>query len=218
MRKISEPIAKACLCIAIGVAVIAVRAQDATTPAQNAVLEGLQLSSQAGTEPGEKVVTGYFIFRDKPSSYFYELKQKEKTLVFEFYDSEKGASPIPSTSEDPILGFSIDQKKVDVNKEVTGLNPEWHDVIVVTLKLRKLPIVTVDAEYNITTFTYKWTTDPAKVEKYTVKEKKNQVWVWTGVGLGVVGAVGVTAYLLTRNPPPPPDTGLTTLDLPLHQQ
>lgn len=61
---------------------------------QNAILEGIQISSDSGETAQEKIVTCYFIFRDKPTSYFYEAKQKEKEIVFEFNDVIVGPSPI----------------------------------------------------------------------------------------------------------------------------
>jgi hypothetical protein len=185
---------------------------------QNAVIEGIQLSSEPGKEPGENIVTCYFIFRDKPSSYFYEVKKGTKKLVFEFNDTQKGSSPIPSTKQMPIEGFDIEQKKIDINKEVKGLTPEWHDLISVTFSMSAIPQISVTDEYNIISFTYKWSNDPAKSGKYAVKEgKANGVMISSfGVlGLGIVG-VGVY-YLFIKKPPPPPVEGpLDTFDLPSH--
>jgi hypothetical protein len=142
-------------------------------PVQNAVLEGIQLSSEPGKETGENIVTCYFIFRDKPSSYFYETKKKLNKLVFEFNDTQKGTSPIPSAKQAPIEGFDIEQKKIDVNKEVKGLNPEFHDMISVTFNLTALPQISVTDEYNVISYSFKWSSDPTKLEKYVSKEGKS---------------------------------------------
>jgi hypothetical protein len=207
-----------CMCAVVALWFgVSVRAQDAPGVVQNAVLEGIQFSSEEGKEPGEKVVTCYFIFKDKPSSYFYEVRKKQKKLLFEFNDTQKGTSPVASLKEEPIEGFDIEQKKVDVNKEVKGLNQEWHDLITITFDLRKLPQIDVKDEYNVISFSYKWTTDPLKEKTYEiVEEGKNNLVVWGSVGgLGLIGG-GILIYYLRPHNPPPPDGPIDVSDLPSH--
>jgi hypothetical protein len=182
---------------------------------QNAVIESIQLSSEAGTEPGEKVVSCYFIFRDKPSSYFYEMRRAEKKLVFEFNDTEKGSSPIQSAGEAPILGFTIDQKRVDVNKDVRGLNPEFHDMISVSFSLDNIPNITVNDEYSVISFSYKWTTDPSKAAKYAVKQGAPWAIIGSAGGLGLIGG-GILIYVLVNQKEPVKPGPLPDGDLPIH--
>lgn len=192
-------------------------AQPSSGIVQNAVLEGIQFSSEPGKEPEEKVITCYFIFRDKPSSYFYEVRKKTKKLVFEFNDTQKGTSPVASQKETPIEGFEIEQKKIDVNKEVRGLNQEWHDLISVSFDLSMLPQVHVSDEYNVISFSYKWTTDPLKIKNYVVQDdgKKNLV-IWGSVGgLALIGG-GILIFLPHKTTPPPGP--LSKDDLPSHTQ
>jgi hypothetical protein len=196
-------------------AVVPAVAQEENKVTQNAVLEGVQLSSEAGKEPGEKVVSCYFIFRDKPSSYFYEMKRAEKRLVFEFNDAEKGGSPIQSAAEAPILGFMIDQKKVDVNKDVRGLNPEFHDMVSVSFNLDNIPNITVNDEYTVISFTYKWTTDPSKAGKYAVKDNKTWIYAGSAGGLVALGG-GILAWYLLRPPVNKQAEPLDITDLPSH--
>ncbi len=165
-------------------------AAHAQPAVQNAVLEGIQISSEEGEKPDEKLITCYFIFRDKPTSYFYDINRKAKTLVFEFNDTEMGSSPIPSQSEPPISGFEIEKKRVDKNAEIRGLKPEWHDLIEVTFSLDNIPVITVNDQYNIITFTYKWATNPEKIEEYAMEEKKN---IFVPVSLATVGGAGAAA-------------------------
>ena len=188
-------------------------------PVQNAVLEGIQLSSEPGKVADENIVTCYFIFRDKPSSYFYETKKKLNKLVFEFNDTQKGTSPIPSTKQSPIEGFEIEQKKIDVNREVKGLNPEFHDMISVTFSLTAMPLISVTDEYNVISFSFKWSTNAAKQVTLTSKEgKANPAVVTTLTGGGIL-LLGAAAYLWWRlRPPPTPIQGdLDISDLPSHK-
>jgi len=183
---------------------------------QNAVVEGIQLSSEAGEKAGEKVVTCYFIFRDKPSSYFYNVNQKEKKMVFEFNDTEMGSSPIASVAEAPISGFELQKKRVNVNELIKGLTPEWHDLVQVTFALTDIPKITVTDQYNIITFSYKW--NPADKAAYTEAPKKHPapiVLAATGGGL-VVGGI-IAAVLIARPPAVVSDKPLPINDLPDHQ-
>jgi hypothetical protein len=185
--------------------------------AQNAVLEGIQLSSEPGKEAGEIMITCYFIFRDKPSSYFYEVKKKTSKLVFEFHDTQKGASPIASQKLSPIEGFVVEQKKLDANREVKGLNPEWHDMITVTFDLTLIPQINVTDEYNVISYTFKWSSDPAQARKYVLQEGKTN-WGLVGglVGGGAVLA-GVGLWYFLKPVPTPAENPLDTNDLPSHQ-
>ena len=190
-------------------------------PVQNAVLEGIQLSSEPGKAADENIVTCYFIFRDKPSSYFYETKKKLNKLVFEFNDTQKGTSPIPSTKQSPIEGFEIEQKKIDVNREVKGLNPEFHDMISVTFNLTALPQISVTDEYNVISYSFKWSTNPAKQVSLTSKEgKSNPVLIGSLAGGGAILIGGaIYAYLKYFAPKKPvPEGDLDTFDLPSHKQ
>jgi hypothetical protein len=169
-------------------------ADDLTT--QNAILEGVQISSEPSPDPGEKVVSTYFIFRDKPSSFFYEVREKEKKLVFEFNDVKMGASPIESMSEEPIKGFKVDQRKVNVNEEIRGLEPEWHSVVTVTFDLDNIPIITVNEEYSVISFSYKWSSDPTKLKNYVAGQSNAKWWIIGGsAGVVVAGAVAVAVVL-----------------------
>jgi hypothetical protein len=197
-----------------------VPATAAASAVPDAVLEGIQVSSEPSKESGSDVtVTCYFIFRDKPSSYFYEVKRKANKLVFEFNDAQKGTSPIPSQKVSPLEGFELDQHKVDVNREVKGLNPELHDQVSVSFNLSAIPKIHVSDEYNVISFSFKWSTDPAKLK--TLVDNAGQTnWGLVG-GLAGGGAVvlGAALYYLLKPPPPPPVAGaLDTSDLPSHSQ
>lgn len=167
---------------------------------QNAVLEGIQISKEPGESLDESIITSYFIFRDKPSNYFYEVKKKQKLIEFEFDDVVEGSSPIASVEEPPIKGFKIESKKIDKNKDVVGLNPEWHDVIKVTFLFDAVPKITVKDEYSIISFSFRWSTKEDKADMY-VEEDRNRrpllfVLLGTGAALG-----GLGAYLFLKPDP-----------------
>ncbi|MBD3242115.1 MAG: hypothetical protein GF331_16105 [Chitinivibrionales bacterium] len=184
---------------------------------QTAVLEGVQITSEPSTEPGEKMVTCYFIFREKPSSFFYEIKAKENKLVFEFNDVKKGSAPIQSVSEPPIKGFTIRQDRVDVNKEIRGLKPEWHDVVYVTFSLDAIPRITVKEEYSVISFSYKWSTDPTMAEKYVEDTGRPKWLIPTLSGVGGAAVAGVIIALVAGGDvEPEPPQPLSTDDLPVH--
>jgi len=192
------------------------RLAEADNNTQDAIIEGIQISTEKGQTDDEKIVSGYFIFRDKPTSYFYETKLREKKIIFEFNDARVGASPVPSVAEAPIKGFTIEEGKVDVNKTVRGLKPEWHNMIRVTFDLDAVPEVHVNDEYSIVSFSFKWTSDPAKVKKYTVKDPKGKIIVLTSSGVAGLGLGAAIIVLATRPPVEPPLKPLETNDLPHH--
>lgn len=192
---------------------------DPSAHIQNAVVEGIQISSEPGDSPDEKVVTCYFIFRDKPSSYFYEVNRKEMKLIFEFNDTELGSSPIQSQAEPPITGFSLEKKRVNVNEQIKGLNPEWHDVVMVTFDIEAVPDIQVTDQYNIISFSYKWSTNPEKIAEYAQVEKKSPVLPIT-LGAAGGGAVAAAVYYFAvvrgGKDDKPEDEPLSTSDLPSH--
>jgi hypothetical protein len=179
-----------------------------------AVIEGVQISSEPGEKPNEKVVSAYFIFKDKPSSYFYEVKVKEKKVIFEFNDTRTSGAPVESVSEPPIKGFTVEDRKVNVNKEIKGLKPEYHSQIRVVFNVAAVPKVNVTDEYNVISFTYKWTTDSSKLDDYVIKPAKKWPW-WVGGGTVLAGG-GAAAWWFTRPPPPVEVKDLGISDLPQH--
>jgi hypothetical protein len=179
-----------------------------------AVIEGVQISSEPGGRPDEKVITAYFIFRDKPSSYFYEVKVKEKKVIFEFNDTRTSGAPVESVSEPPVKGFTVEDRKINVNKDIKGLRPEYHSQIRVVFNVDAVPDINVSDEYNIISFSYKWTTDSSKLNQYVIKPPK--IWPWfVGTGTVLAGG-GVAAWWFTRPPPETPLEELSIDDLPSH--
>jgi len=182
---------------------------------QDAIIEGLQVSTEKGSTDDEVIVTCYFIFRDKPSSYFYEVNRKERKLTFEFVDARTGTSPIAALEQAPIQEIVITEDQVDANKEIKGLNPEWHDMIRISFQLEHIPVISVSDESNIISFKYKWTTDPEKITQYIESSKFPLVFWISGGTLGGIG-IGVLTYFLIPKKEPVINNTLDISDLPGH--
>lgn len=178
---------------------------------QNAIIEGIQLTAENNETSDEKVISCYFIFRDKPTSYFYEVKVRDKKLIFEFNDTKTGSSPVPTASEYPIKGFKIEAGKMNINKDVKGLMPEWHDLIRVIFDLDQVPKVHVSDEYSIISFSFKWTSDPSKFKLYTVKDNSRKVVIISTATVGGI-LIGGGIYALVKMLQPPETEGPIPFD------
>lgn len=178
---------------------VATQSDERKSVVQNAVLEGVQLSSEPGEVADESIITCYFIFRDRPTSYFYEVKMKDKAIVFEFNDVERGVSPIPSAKEIPIQGFRIENEKVNANREVVGLKAEWHDILKITFFMDAIPEITVKDEYSVISFAFKWSSNPDKIKELAVKEENKKPLLFGLLGGGVAIGGGLGAFLLLRD-------------------
>ncbi|MDR0307779.1 MAG: hypothetical protein LBI42_13210 [Chitinispirillales bacterium] len=181
---------------------------------QDAVIEGLQFSSEPGGTEDEVIISCYFIFRDKPTSYFYDLNRKDKKLVFEFADARTGSSPVQVTEQSPIKGIVIEEMQVDANKEIKGLNPEWHNYIRVTMNLSHIPVISVSDEQNIISFKYRWTTNPEKYPQYIEPNRFPLVFWLSGGALGAIG-IGLLTYFLIPKKENVIDPTLPIDDLPV---
>jgi len=220
-RKRLIPIAAATLCLFAGSA----SAQDETpdaTAIQNAVLEGVNFSTEKGATADEQIITCYFIFKDKPTSYYYnkmsDPKTKEKKIIFEFNDTQIGTSPISYEVAQPITTFKIDKDRFNANAEVKGLNPEWHDKMVVTFNVNSLPkLLTVSDQYNIISFSYKWTSDAGKTAQYAESDKKSPVVpIILSTSGGVVAAISLWLIFGPGKGETPVEEPLRIDDLPQH--
>ncbi len=181
---------------------------------QNTSIEGIQISHEPGNKTDEIVVSGYFIFKEKPVSYFYEVKQPEKKIIFEFNDTKAPAAPIPSVAEPPIQKFTVEQHKIDVNKDIRGLIPEFHNQVRVTFFLDNIPDIHVSDQANVILFSYKWTTDPKKVDKYVLKPG-SKGWIKYTAGGVVVAGVGAAFALKGKSSG---SSEISTSGLPVHKQ
>jgi len=162
---------------------------------EKAQLVGVQLESKPGAVKDETATDISFIFIDRPTAYYHNLK--DSVLTIEFYDAVISDQELTPIKEAPFSNSIITKEKVNVNKDIEGLQAEYKDIVRVVLTLQ--PEVKIDYtmtdDYNVVTFTSFWTKS-GKL-KTTVTGSKSRTWMWV-VG-GVVGVSGgVVAYLLTR--------------------
>jgi hypothetical protein len=183
--------------------------------AQNTSIEGIQISHEPGNKADEVIVSGYFIFKEKPASYFYEVKQLEKKIVFEFNDTKTPAVPIPSVTEPPIQKFTVEQRRIDVNKDVKGLTPEFHNQVRVTLFLDNIPDIHVNDQANVILFSYKWTTNLQKIDKYVLKPGSKG---WIKYAAGGVAVAGIGAAFALKGGSSTSGSAISTSDLPQHSK
>ncbi len=107
-----------------------------------------------------------------------------------------------------------------MNKAVKGLNPDLHDMVSVTFSLSAIPRINVTDEYNVISFNFKWSSDPAKQKTLIDEPGRVKPGVIAGVGGGVLVAGGIAAWFILKSIPPHQQNGgpLDTANLPSHSQ
>jgi hypothetical protein len=181
-----------------------------------AIIEVIQASTEPGLKPEEKIVSWYIIFQSKKASnYSYVVQENEKKLVFEFSNTK--SKQFPSLAEPPVQGFSIETIGADTSKSGGGTAAS-SSLVRATFALDAIPVITVNDEFNIISFSYKWTTNPKKVEEYILKKSPSKIIIWSAAGLTGVG-LGIGGYFILRNRHVDQGpVGLSTIDLPVHPQ
>ena len=160
---------------------------------EKAQLVGVQLESKPGATKDETMTDISFIFIDRPTAYYHS--QKDNVLSVEFYDAVIGAEELPKIKQPPFTDCVIAMEKMDVNKDIEGMAPEFKDVVrvVFTLEAGVQIDYTMTDDFNVVTLSSAWSKTGSIVSKKT--QKKSKLWMWI-VG-GVVGVSGATAaYLL----------------------
>jgi hypothetical protein len=142
--------------------------QPAQPKQQNAVLKSIEFVSTPSEKVKDEFVgTCRFVFYNHPSSYFYYYSNhKKKSLTFEFNDVEPGKDTIPSTKLAPFTGFTLEDFNVDVNKEVKGLQPEFHHGVKVSINTEWFPHLVVSENVDTISFSYTRTTDTTRFHSY----------------------------------------------------
>ncbi|MFH0920829.1 MAG: hypothetical protein V1913_10750 [Fibrobacterota bacterium] len=165
---------------------------------QKAQLVGIQVDEKPGVTEKEKLTDISFIFVDKPSAYYHNFK--DGLLVVDFYDAQLGEEKLPDITQAPFTGSTIAIDKIDVNKDIEGMQPLFKDIVRVTLPVQQgLDIdFTMSDDFNVVTLATVWTAGGKLGEKSRKTGKKSYKWMWiTG---GVVGVTtGTVLYFFLSN-------------------
>jgi hypothetical protein len=168
---------------------------------EKAQLVGIQVDEKPGATDKEKLTDVSFIFTGKPRQYFHTLK--ENVLTLEFYDAQPGEDKLPAIKQAPFAGCTIATDKVDVNKDIEGMEPLLKDIVRVTLPLQAGVTIdyTLSDDFNVITHATVWSKEGAIKNLKT--QKKSKAWMY--IAGGIVGVTaGTVAYLFFKAPS---DTG-----------
>ena len=159
---------------------------------EKAQLVGVQLESKTGATKDETMTDISFIFIDRPTAYYHS--QKDNVLTVEFYDAVIGAETLPRIKEQPFTDCMIAMEKMNVNKDIEGMAPEFKDVVRVAFTLEAGVQIdyTMADDFNVVTLYSTWSRTGSIVSMKTAK--KSKLWMWV-VG-GVVGVSGAAATYL----------------------
>ena len=126
-----------------------------------------------------------------PSAFFDYYDDKRKSIVLDLYDVKMGESAIDSLKEHPILGSSVEETQVDLNKDVEGLKPDLRDVIRVSLRTNFNFEYDVEEEFGVVTLKFKWS---RKIEKKLNRSKTSIYWKFP-LATAVISGLGYYAYI-----------------------
>ncbi len=152
--------------------------------------EGLFLETNLNW--GSKELSISFLFSEEPSygiTYFSFYDSTIKAIVLDFYDSFIGESILDSIQEFPIQSCKVEQYKVDLNKGISGLKPDYRDVVRIKLfSDYDIPIRVFQNNFNVIQLSLEWNDD---IRKSLTKKDNSIYWkipmavfLMTGIGWG----------------------------------
>jgi hypothetical protein len=171
---------------------------------EKAQLVGVQVDEKPGATEKEKLTDVAFIFTGKPSAYYHTYK--DSILTIDFYDAEPGEEKLPDINQAPFSGCTIAKDKIDVNKDIEGLEPLLKDIVRVTLPVQKDITIdyTLSDDFNVITLSTVWAKGGNIKSGKT--QKKSRTWMYIAGGIVGVTAGTITYVFLkgsTEAPPPP---------------
>lgn len=168
----------------------------------------VSMDTEQGMTPDEKAVFITFQFNRKPSNYFHYYMNDPTRLVFDFNDTKLGDDAIVLVPEQPYLTCNVEGMKVDINRDVEGLEADIRDMVRISMSSDyKIHYSVRDERFSVI-LNYHWSTDPAKQQQYIIREK-SKWWLWTLLGTGAVGG-GVAAWWFTQEKEEEPEVPLGT--------
>ena len=142
-----------------------------------------------------------YLLTESPSAYFNYYDEAKKAVVFDFYDTRIGDSPIEPIRESPFTNSTVELFKQDLNKDVEGLKPDIRDVVRVTLFTKYDLNYDVQEDAGVITMSFKW-------GRGIQGDYDSQGWKkWAKFAGALIGAGGVGLVLVDKlipdggNPP-----------------
>lgn len=145
------------------------------------------------------LIFNYF-FTKKCNNYFFEINQKDKSIVFSFINTRIGGfiekDSAIEINKGPVKTILLMQSIEDKNKEVRGLNPEYYFLTTITLNCERVPInesvLKVTEENDMISVSLPW---PGNIQErdslyYIPKKKKRTGLALTLAGLGTASVAG----------------------------
>jgi len=165
-------------------------------------VEGVQFNKK-DMGKGVSSMSVVYLLTESPSAYFNYYDAEKKAVVFDFYDTRIGDSPIEPIRESPFTNSSVELFKLDLNKDVEGLKPDIRDVVRVTLFSLYDFEYDVQEDVGVITMSFKWS---KKHQARLDRSKKAFYWQFP-LALALAGGAGYVAYdkFLKKDPAPNPD-------------
>lgn len=163
------------------------------------MLQNIAIEVDSGAAPGENVIRTTFEFAQKPNTYFYYFMRRPTRLVFDFYDTRPNKDPIYMVTEPPFLSCKIESLQVDINKDVSGMQPDIRNITRITFISKHEIDFNVSPQKDQIVFTYNWSYDKIKQKKFIIVQK-SYWWAWTLLAVGIGGGGGTAAYFLKSEP------------------
>jgi hypothetical protein len=171
---------------------------------EKAQLLGIQVDEKKGATEEEKLTDISFIFIERPSAYYHQ--RKDNLVIIEFFDAVLGEEELPAINQSPFANCKVCQEKVDVNREIEGLAPDFKDVVRVELAIEKGVNIdlTLTDDFNVISLSTTWTQGGEIVTEQTKEKSPKGKWILgssLGAGLGTTAAI----LILIGNDPRLPD-------------
>lgn len=164
-------------------------------------IEGVQFEKKQGASPDAKEISLVFLLTEKPSAYFNYYDPVKKAVIFDFYDTKIGESIMEPVREHPITNSTVEQFKLDLNKDVAGLRPDIRDVARVMLFTNFDLDYEVQEDEGVITMNFKWN---KKVESNFNRKKRSIYWKFP-LALAALGGVGAVTWWYLQPEPPATD-------------
>lgn len=142
-----------------------------------------------------------FLFSQEPVyglTYFTYYDSLEKAIVIDFFDTRIGESLLDPVKEFPIRGSSIEHLRIDMNKNIEGLHPDWRDMVRIRLYCDyAVPVKLYQDDFNMVNLLVEWEPDIPRVA--TPNHEKSLLWK-IHMAVLLMGGIGMGSSLLyTQN-------------------